>query len=507
MSKRVFFYDDQDVAARQNLHLVPGPVRKLGPANIESRSCDLQRESCFAGSVVPMPGGGYRLYYSGGHPDEARLYRIAIAESADGLAWMKPDLGQMEFEGADTNWLWPEGMPDGASITQPQVVLLPDGQWRMWFWWHGHEIGRVRYIVAESDDGIKWQVIDLDMPHIMHPSDLELGQAGWAAGLTEGTVDDKWSDQRTMDWMAAKRLRSNDATYVYYNEEGGKFEMYSVWLLPVDEASGRWTPHDNAPQVLRTIHRRESEDAIAWSDPEMLILADEHDPMHQEFYYLAVQPDGDWNIGMLGHYRCWEQTMDLELCFSRDTHHWVRPLRGGWVPRGGVDEIDHMSAYATNRLIDRGDSWLLLYRGGNAKHNRDLPEGVTEPRQAIMAAEAPKGRFAGLQATERMVGSLTLNRFNQSAEQITVDADVRGRLQAELRDPYGRPIAGYELNSCVPITGDSGCHVLTWEGGALVEGSGSPRETQGGKTSAPYRYDVVGLRIEIEDGTIYSVET
>ena len=159
-----------------------------------------------------------------------------------------------------------------------------------------------------------------------------------------------------------------------------------------------------------------------------------------------------------------------------------------------------------DRLIDRGDSWLLLYRGGNAKHNRDLPEGVTEARQAIMAAEAPKGRFAGLQGTERMVGSLTLNRFNQSAEQVTVDADVRGRLQAELRDPYGRPIAGYELNSCIPITGDSACHVLTWEGGALAEGSGSPRETQGGKTSAAYRYDVVGLRIEIEDGTIYSVE-
>ena len=165
--------------------------------------------------------------------------------------------------------------------------------------------------------------------------------------------------------MAAKRLRSNDATYVYYDEAGGRFEMFSVWLIPCDEASGWQTPHDNAPGVNRVIQRRQSEDGIVWSDPEILIMPDEHDPMHQEFYYLAVQPDGDWKIGMLGHYRCWEQTMDLELCFSRDGHEWLRPLRGGWVPRGGPDEIDHMSVYATNRLIDRGDHWLLLYRGGN----------------------------------------------------------------------------------------------------------------------------------------------
>ncbi len=106
-------------------------------------------------------------------------------------------------------------------------------------------------------------------------------------------------------------------------------------------------------------------------------------------------------------------------------------------------------------------------------------------------AEAPKGRFAGLSTTERAIGALTLKRFNHTAGQITVDADVRGRLQAELRDPYGRPLEGFELNSCAPIRGDSQSHVLTWSGG---------------KTSAEYRYDVVGLRIEVEDGTIYSVE-
>jgi hypothetical protein len=101
-----------------------------------------------------------------------------------------------------------------------------------------------------------------------------------------------------------------------------------------------------------------------------------------------------------------------------------------------------------------------------------------------------KGRFAGLSTTDRCLGALSLKPFALSEGSITVDANVRGRLQAEFRDPYGRPLAGFELNSCRPVTGDSGRHELTWTNGK------GPRD---------YLYDVLGLRIEIEDGTIYSV--
>ncbi len=491
MSK-VFFYDDRDLAGKSNLELVPGPVEKLGVVMGQDRPSDLQRASCFAGSVVPLDDGRYRLYYSASHWDPPRVFRLAVAESADGLHWEKPDLGQVDWQGAPTNHLWPAGMPEGARCTQPQVVRLPDGSWRMWFWWHGHETGHIRYVPCESVDGLQWRVIDLERPAIFHPSDREVGQNGWVAGLTAASPQDKFADQRTWDWMEAKRLRSNDATYVYYDDISGKLVMYSVWLLPNYPESGHYVPHDNAPQVRRIIHRRESDDGLAWSDPELLLVPDEYDPPHLQFYYLAVERDPDWHLGFLGHYRCWEQTMDIELCFSRDGHNWLRPLRGGWVPRGGVDEIDYFSAYAANRLLDRGDRLLLLYNGGNFKHNWELPESVTERKRANFAAAIRPGRFAGLRATERMVGSLLLKPFAQSAEQITVDADIQGELRAELRDPYGRPFEGYEFATSIPARGDSSEHVLTWSSG---------------KTTAPYRYDVVTLKLELTDGTLYSICT
>ena len=77
-------------------------------------------------------------------------------------------------------------------------------------------------------------------------------------------------------------------------------------------------------------------------------------------------------------------------------------LRGGFIPRGGIDEVDYYSIYPTNRLLPSGEDWLMLYDGGNGKHNRQLPEGVTEQRRAIMVARLPNRRIAGLRATDRV---------------------------------------------------------------------------------------------------------
>jgi hypothetical protein len=399
-------------------------------------------------------------------------------------------LGQMRVEGQDTNRLVIEGLYDGADVIQPVVLRLPDGRWRMYFWLHGQAQGLVRYLIAEGQDGLRWKTLGIDRPAIYHPADRELGQNAWVAGLTAASPDDKFAHLRRLDWLAAKRMRSNDATYVYYDAERNQFEMYSVWLLPNTPETRRYTPHDNAPRVLRTIHRRVSEDGLTWSAPELIIAPDANDPLDIQFYYLAVHREPGWRIGFLGHYRCWEQTMDIELCFSPDGRNWRRPLRGGWIPRDPIPELGCMSAYATNDLIDAGQEWLMLYTAGNTKHNHELPPGVKTPWRGVMAAAIPKNRLAGLTTPPRTVGSLTLKPFILTEQELSVDADVRGRLRAELRDPFGMPIPGYELARSVPIHGDAPDHILRWEGD---------------KTTAPYQYDAVSLRIEMTDATLYAL--
>ena len=68
--------------------------------------------------VVPLPDGGYRMYFEAQPPD--RPARIASARSADGLTW-EPEPG-VRF-GADNEWRY----------GSPRAVPLPDGRWRLYF--------------------------------------------------------------------------------------------------------------------------------------------------------------------------------------------------------------------------------------------------------------------------------------------------------------------------------------------------------------------------------------
>lgn len=479
MPRTIRFFDDADLLSRSGLALVPAPVEKLGPVTFSGGPED-NRRAVFAGGVIPWQGG-WRLYYSDLGPPPYGDYHLALAESADGLHWQAVAAGEDGF-------IHPAGLPAAEKLVQPQVVLLPGGGVRLYFWWHGHYRGRCRYVAADSADGVNFTIVNLDDPCLLHPNDFNVGQAGFAAGLTAPTVREDFEAERTVAWPEAKRRRSNDATFVYYNSRCRQFEMYSVWLAPNDAQSQHYTPHDNAPQIIRVLHRRTSEDGLLWSDPELILIPDEHDPLDIQFYHLAVHQAEQWRVGMLGHYRCWAQSMDLELCFSRDGRHWHRPLRGGFVPRGGSEEIDYWSVYPTSRLLQSGDDLLLLYDGGNRKHNHELPEGVAQERRAVMAARLPAGRLAGLR-TVAPVGALELKCIPGVAE-ITVDADLRGSLRAELRDIFGRPLEGYHLDEAVPLSGDSTGHVLRWGDG---------------RTSAPYVHDAVRLRIEVVDGTVYGV--
>ncbi len=485
----IYAFDRQALGRCAGAHLVAGPVKKLGVVLDADVSSDMEHVSCFAGSVVPIDGGSWRMYYSCTQR-RPLAFGIAVAESGDGIHWTKPRLGQMLWEGNDTNRLVMEDLHDTANIVQPVVLQLPDGRWRMYFWYHRHDQGMIRYLIAESEDGLQFRTVGIDRPAILHPADREVGQHGKTAGLTAASDREPADANRSFDPMQAKRLRSNDATYVYYDDAKNEFEMYSVWLLPNGPETHRHVPHDNAPSALRTIHRRVSDDGLSWSAPELVMVPDADDPLDMQFYYLAVHRQSDWRIGFLGHYRCWAQTMDIELCFSRDGRHWDRPLRGGWVPRDPPPQRGCMSAYATNDLIDLGDRWLMLYTAGNMKHNDELPEGVKRRWSGVMGATVPKCRLAGLASSPRTTARLALSPFILTESEVRLDADVNGELRAELCDPFGTPLPGFEMDRSIPIHGDRPDHVLRWEGS---------------KTASPYRYDAVSLRVEMTDATLYAV--
>jgi len=106
---------------------------------------DLESYSLYAPEVLRLGAGGYRLYYAGwmavpelpaGSPYHGRIFS---ASSADGLAWHK-DPGIC----IDNGGKW-----DGTKASEPCVIDLPDGRFRMFYEACDHT-GRWRIASATS---------------------------------------------------------------------------------------------------------------------------------------------------------------------------------------------------------------------------------------------------------------------------------------------------------------------------------------------------------------------
>lgn len=476
-SRRQFFFTTP--AQARNVWHAYAPVCKLGVVLSADQPWEEGNAASFCGSIVRIDNGGYRMYYTVSSLDRSTM-GIALAESSDGVVWVRPLLGQYLIDGQDTNRIVIENLLSQERIVQPQVVRLPDGRWRMYFW--RHQPGNLRYLVAHSEDGLRWQAQDPPLCVLIHSG--VLGRESHVNGWMPATGD----DTEIAEQIRLKGLRTNDASYIYYNEYYNRFEYYAPWLVPA--MPDRRVEVDNAPFWHRYIHRRFSADGLEWSAPELIIMPDACDPWDQQFYYLAVQWHEDWMIGSLGHYRVedGQQTQDLELVFSRDGRTWHRPVRGGFIPRSPEtsDAWDSLGIYAPNAWIDEGETWLCLYTGTHLPHNQSR-DPTNRPRP-IMGARWAKDRFVGLRAG-RVAGGFLSEPFYPQGASITVDADVHGWLRAELCDVFGRKHEGYHLMDAVPVIGDERAHVLRWEG----------------VDTSRFCYDAVRLRFEWVDGEVYSI--
>jgi len=471
VSYRRFFFDESGPARAYSVHYVYGPVEKV---KISFERDGKPAPNAMIGDIVRLDSGRYRAYGMA-RINESSASGIGVWESEDGTTWAEVVLGQFE----DSNIIHFDGIPgDQSSLTHPQVTRLSDGRWRMYFW--KHRDGHLRYTIAESEDGLKWNVPDFDKPALFHPHD------GGLLKLAEGLAPEKMVELKlpAEEVIRRKRLWTNDATSMVYNDHLDQFECYSVWLHP--SFADRRVDVDNAPGVLRLIQRRVSPDGISFSDPELVLMPDDRDPWDLQFYFLCPRWHEDFMIGCLGHYRVedGQQSMDTDLCFSWDGKHWHRPVRGGWIPRPPEEseEPDTMSIYAWIPWMDLGNRWIAVYPASRNPHN-----GGSHPWH-MMGAICPRHRFVGV-AAGPVTGGFLSEPFYPRTDEIKIDANIRGWLKAELCDAFGRKLPGFHLHDSTVIAGDSEGHVLRWKGASVGD----------------HVYECLRVRFELQDGEVYNL--
>jgi hypothetical protein len=329
----------------------------------------------FTTCAEPLDHGRWRLWYS--VSDERRGYKIAYAEGVPGDP-MKKTAAVCSAGTATDGPLSISNFPDEWRAVQPVHLRLQDGRHRLYFWAHGKQI--TRYLAAESDDGRHYRVLNPLRPVLHHPND----RASFGVPSPDGVM---YRLQKVSllpgESPAISRLISNDATNVYQLPDGS-FEMYSTTVVRVPKRDPAYIAEDNAPGLIRVIDRYTSEDGLHFGTRQRVVQRDVSDPADQQFYYLAVTHTPKGRVGMLGHYRCAAQTMDLEWCFSTNGIEWQRPVRSAWLSRGEVGSPDSYGVYAGHSLVQHNGKWHLFYTGANETHNHKRSDG--KGRQVVMHA-------------------------------------------------------------------------------------------------------------------------
>jgi hypothetical protein len=334
---------------------------------------DIQNFTCPA---EPLKGDAWRLWYS--VSSRRDRFNIAFAEGIPGGP-MKKFAAQLS-PGDPPDAPFAVGhLPEKWRPVQVIHLRLRNGKHRIYFWAHGP--GILRYLAAESDDGRRYRVINPLRAVLYHPGDRAAHGVATPDGLL---IHKQLSRERPADEpLALSRLVSNDATNIYQLPDG-TFELYSVGLIQIPKTDPAYMPHDNAPGLLRVMDRYTSADGLHFETRQRIIQRDAEDPVDQQFYYLSVTHTAKGRVGMLGHYRCDAQTMDLEWCFSRDGAQWERPLRRAWLPRGEPPAPDCYGIYSANQLVRHDGRWHLFHTGVNSSHNGRQSHG--KPRQVVMLA-------------------------------------------------------------------------------------------------------------------------
>ena len=277
---RVLFITDDHIASTDMTRTWHGFTKHPGnPLVRPDRPWEGNAVYCYG--TCTLDEGEYRWYYlSIFEPEPGRSrFAVCLATSRDGITWVKPELGAVDFAGSTANNI----VMYDACI--PSVIKLagesdPERRYRMLYW--NLAGGPSGYYLAFSPDGIHWR------RHDANP--VWPGPAGGTDPSGPGDVINTFFDAATGRFVAFAKVRRADVF-----------------------GSGR------------IVARGESPDAVSWSVPEVVLVPDERDPEGAtQFYGMAAFPYEDLYLGLLWVFHTDADTIDVQLAWSRDGRRWQR---------------------------------------------------------------------------------------------------------------------------------------------------------------------------------------
>ena len=414
----------------------------FAPPVRQPRTAPQQAPSWF--SVVREPDSGlFRMWYQDNIPDPnyqrgtpGAVYTTAIcyAESRDGLQWVLPKLGLVEWLGSkDNNVVW-RGLRGRRAGELQIITQVPDEARRGY-----------RYLMVYLEGGI----------HLV--------------GSHDGLHWDKSSHQQLT------AMSSDYPNNVLYDPVEQEFVMYC-------RAKDRYLVGGNRGEKIdtgesRRIARITSKELwTEWTEPpESILLADEIDTAgaFTAFYAMLVQRHGGVYWGLLHPFK-WNTDIYAELAFSRDGLRFDRlPTRPRLIDLGPPGAWDSGLIFTASNWVEVGKEWWIYYAGFNGPHGARENEKLGAWRTGgIGVATIRKEGFIAMRGPEHG-GVLCTRRLIWPGGGLFLNADARGgELKVRVSDTHRKVVPGFDYADGTAFSADDTAHEVKWNGRSLAEMQG-----------------------------------
>ncbi len=493
----LFAFDDVSIPFTQNLKLEmrqpekhpANPVLRRGGAEAPDFSA-VQ----FYGSVI-REGNQFRMWYVAAGKDRpdrtgprSSPWRVAYAESADGVAWTKPDLGLVEYGGNRHNNL---------VILEPRLGVVnlkvlreqsgsPGPRYKLgahvWFPKNGARMGT--FAPYGSEDGLRWKLLAEAKPvnFELRPEDLVLPPLHFepVGGLYR--------------WDGLYRLSGQNAVVAPRPYHGRVVRGF------VSADFVHWAPESSIGFVRPQQHR--------------LLGPGNSRNGEQNHEAVSVWNRGNVLLGVSGHFHGapeWSGvTVDLGFVLSNDGVHFRQPWHEWtFLKRGDDGEWDQGGLLQGQGFENIGERTFVYYGAWDPRVSSGIP-----PRGGVGIAMLPRDRFADLRVDERTQGSGNYQMARTECSFLTSSMDLppeathrlylnaRGLgsdafLKIELLGHDLAPISGFSGNNAAIVRGNGFQTPVVWPGGADIVDAperARVRATFEGKRRGDIRFHAFYLR-------------
>lgn len=448
-AKRYLFLDPALLVSTENLTVaINPPVRRevvLRP--------DRPWESLMFGffSATLQEGDRLRMWYMA--RDRKGPNYIAYAESTDGVNWIKPELGLVEYGGSTANNLTNAGSSIAPFVdlnalpTERYVAIsnikFPNG-------------GVGRYYSA---DGLDWKHDPSGF--LMFPSD---------------TLNVSFWDQRLGKYVVY--LRGWTPKY----RDVKRIEVDSLAKPTGITPTGKGRPSGKKESLRYLL-----------DELPTVFACDEGDPSRTDIYGMAAQPyplDPTWYVAFPAFLRRGEASdgpsrrgpdrgpVEVGFAGSRNGIAWQRYDRKPYAsPSLSSPEKCNMVFMSTGLAVKGDEIWQYANEFRSEHGDVAVREQMADAGNRDGVIVRYVQRIDGFTALTAGHGTGTARtvpiRVTGDRLLLNVDTGALGEVQVGLRDEYGQPIEGFELDDCPPLQNNATGVAVAWTGRDLAALKGS----------------------------------